>query len=217
MQCLNHPEVDQDVVRCLRCQQPFCPDCVVMLKGYWYCGPCKNEVVRDIQSGTAGTADLADIFPRIVAMIVDMILQSVIMVIVIVPIVFAMGGLAFISTGGGTRSETGAADAAITLGVMVFYGLMFVLSVGVPLCYDALFIARSGQTPGKMLVSIRVVGIDGTPVTRGQSWGRAAVKVGLSQACSCLGFLADDLPACFTNERTALHDMAASTRVVRAL
>ena len=44
MQCINHPEVDQDIVRCLRCQQPFCPDCVVMLRGYWYCGPCKAEI-----------------------------------------------------------------------------------------------------------------------------------------------------------------------------
>jgi uncharacterized RDD family membrane protein YckC len=217
MQCLNHPEADQDVVRCLRCQQPFCPDCVVMLKGYWYCGPCKDEVVRDIQSGTVGMADLASIGQRILAAILDGLLQSVAMMILFVPLVFAVGGLAVLggSAEGGPASQ--AAEAATVVGVMVFYAIMFALSVGVPLCYEALFVARNGQTPGKMVVSIRVVSIDGTPATRGQAWGRAAIKVGLAQACSCLGFLADDLPACFTTERTALHDMAASTRVVRAL
>ena len=219
MQCVNHPEVDQDVVRCLRCQQPFCPDCVVMLKGYWYCGPCKDEVVRDIQSGTGGTADLATIGQRILAAILDGLLQTVAIMILFVPIIFALGGLAFLSaaTGEGGGKGNDAAEAATAVGVMVFYALSFLLSMGVPLLYEALFISRNGQTPGKMVVSIRVVGVDGTPVSRGQAWGRAAIKVGLSQACSCLGFLADDLPACFSTERTALHDMAAGTRVVRAL
>jgi len=217
MQCLNHPEVDQDVVRCLRCQQPFCPDCVVLMRGYWYCGPCKDEVVRDIQSGTGGAqADLATIGQRILAALLDGLIQGVGMMIVIVPIVLLMGGMAAVVSDS-SKGTSDAAGAVMGIGLVVFYGLIFLLSIGVPIVYDGLFVARSGQTPGKRALSIRVVDASGGPVSGGQAWGRAAVKTGLAQACSCVGFLADDLPACFTLERTALHDLVASTRVVRAL
>jgi len=212
MQCSNHPEVDQDVVRCLRCQQPFCPDCVVMLRGYWYCGPCKNEQVRDIQSGTTAVFELASIGRRFVASMIDSLIEGLALMVFIIPFIFVMGGAAAMA---GSQGKSEAAEAAMGLTVIVMYALMLVLSIAVPLVYEALMLQRRGQTLGKMALSIQVVTADGTMLTRGQAWGRSAMKVALAQVCSCFGVLADNLPAFFTAEKTALHDMAVRTRVVR--
>lgn len=213
MQCTNHPEVDQDIVRCLRCQQPFCPDCVVMLRGYWYCGPCKTEQVRDIQSGTTTVFELATIGRRFVAALLDSLIVGAVMMVFMVPFFFVIGGAAAMSGSGGQPSE--AATAALGVSVVVMYAVILLASIAVPLVYEALMLARRGQTLGKMALSIQVVTAEGTMLSKGQAWGRAAMKVGLSQFCSCVGLLADYLPAFFTVEKTTLHDMAPRTRVVR--
>jgi uncharacterized RDD family membrane protein YckC len=214
MQCFNHPEVDQDIVRCLRCQQPFCPDCVVMLRGYWYCGPCKDEQVRDIQSGTTSVFELASMGRRFGAAVVDGLVQTFGILLVVVPFVFLMVGMvATTASTGGQPSD--AAQAAVGLGILAMYGVILLISIGLPIVYEALMVARRGQTLGKMALSIQVVTAEGAMLTRGQAWGRAAMKVALAQACSCVGLLADNLPAFFTVEKTTLHDMAVGTRVVR--
>lgn len=213
MQCTNHPEVDQDIVRCLRCQQPFCPDCVVMLRGYWYCGPCKTEQVRDIQSGTTSAFELASVGRRTVAALLDSLIVGAAMMVFMVPFFFVIGGAAAMTGAGGEPSE--AAAAAMGVSVLVMYMVILGLSIALPLVYEALMLARRGQTLGKMALSVQVVSAEGTALSPGQAWGRTAMKVGLSQFCSCVGLLADYLPAFFTVEKTALHDMAARTRVVR--
>lgn len=213
MQCTNHPEVDQDIVRCLRCQQAFCPDCVVMLRGYWYCGPCKDEQVRDIQSGTTSAFELASIGRRFVAALLDGLLQTFVLLLLMVPFFFLLAGMAATTGAGGEPSE--AAQAALGFGVLGMYAVVLFVSIALPLVYEALMLAKRGQTLGKMALSIQVVTADGAMLSRGQAWGRAGMKVALAQFCSCLGLLADYLPAFFTVERTALHDMAVKTRVVR--
>ena len=213
MQCTNHPEVDQEIVRCLRCQQAFCPDCVVMLGGYWYCGPCKDEQVRDIQSGTTTPFELASMGRRFVAALLDGLLESCALLLLMVPFLMLMAGVVATSSQGGEPSE--AASAVLGIGALGMYGLILFASIAVPLVYEALMVARRGQTVGKMALSIQVVTADGAMLTRGQAWGRAAMKVALAQFCSCLGLLADNLPAFFTPDKTTLHDMAVKTRVVR--
>jgi uncharacterized RDD family membrane protein YckC len=214
MQCTNHPEVAEDIVRCLRCQQPFCADCVVMLRGYWYCGPCKDEQVRDIQSGTTSVFELASVGRRFVAALLDSLLEGAALMVLMIPFIFIMAGAAA-TTAGASSGPSEAAQAALGLTVIAMYGVILAASIAIPLVYEALMVARRGQTLGKMALSIQVVTADGTMLTRGQAWGRAAMKVALAQFCSCVGLLADNLPAFFTVEKTTLHDMAVRTRVVR--
>jgi uncharacterized RDD family membrane protein YckC len=213
MQCLNHAEVDQGIVRCLRCQQPFCADCVVMLRGYWYCGPCKGEIVRDIQSGTTATYELASIGRRFVATLIDGLVQGAAMMVVMIPFLALMGGMAAVAGQGGRNDD--AAAAMMGLSVVGFYVVVLFLSIGLPLVYEGWMVQKRAQTLGKMAMGLMIVTVDGGPPSKGQAWGRAAMKVALAQVCSCFGLLADDLPAFFTTEKTALHDMAAQTRVVR--
>jgi uncharacterized RDD family membrane protein YckC len=102
------------------------------------------------------------------------------------------------------------AQAAI-LPVVPLTGFVALLAI----VYMLLFTAASGQTIGKMLVGLKVVGpaesgAAGAPLTIGRAAARAMLTLP-TVATLGLGWL----PACF-GERLALHDRLAHTRVVRA-
>ncbi len=76
--------------------------------------------------------------------------------------------------------------------------------------YVAAFTVAGGQTIGKMMLSLRVIGDDGRPIDAAGGMLRALgcmlvpVTLGLSY-----------LPALFTSDHRALHDRLAGTRVVQ--
>jgi uncharacterized RDD family membrane protein YckC len=75
--------------------------------------------------------------------------------------------------------------------------------------YLVTFTVAGGQTLGKMLTGLRVVGVTG-PVDLGRSLARAAGCL-VSLATAGLGFL----PALVSSDGRAIHDRLAGTRVVR--
>jgi uncharacterized RDD family membrane protein YckC len=77
--------------------------------------------------------------------------------------------------------------------------------------YLVAFVAAGGQTIGKMITGIRVVGDDGRRVDAAGAALRAA-GCAVSLATAGLGYL----PALTTADGRALHDRIAGTRVVRA-
>jgi len=87
-----------------------------------------------------------------------------------------------------------------------FVGFLVTLGFG----YIAAFTIAGGQTIGKMLLSLRVIGDDGRRVDAAGGMIRALgcllvpVTLGLSY-----------LPALFTSDHRALHDRLAGTRVVK--
>jgi uncharacterized RDD family membrane protein YckC len=76
--------------------------------------------------------------------------------------------------------------------------------------YVAAFTVAGGQTVGKMIMNLRVIGADGRPVDaasgmlRAVGWMLVPVTLGLSY-----------VPALVTSDHRALHDRLAGTRVVR--
>jgi uncharacterized RDD family membrane protein YckC len=94
---------------------------------------------------------------------------------------------------------------APTAGFLVLVGLGYLL----------LFTAAGGQTIGKMLFGIRVVGDDTPYATGGTLSLRQAVYREVVSLPSVLALGLGFLPALFGDER-ALHDRLAQTRVVRA-
>lgn len=82
--------------------------------------------------------------------------------------------------------------------------------------YLSTFVAASGQTIGKMAAGIRVIPADpAAPASERVSFGQAVVRAAgylVSALPVGLGFL----PAFFGQERRALHDRLADTRVVKA-
>jgi uncharacterized RDD family membrane protein YckC len=194
MPCVNHPAVNVGLVRCRRCGQTFCRSCVVALRGQYYCARCKQEQLRDIQSGTeAGVLELSSIGRRFGAMWVD----SFVLLAVLMPLFIAVGVAA--ATAG--RAQPG----------LGFNVLAMVVAAAIMFVYEGLMLSSRGQTLGKMAVGIKVVTPEGRDISGGQAWGRALTRQVFFSYLSLVNYL----PALFTKQKTAIHDMAAKTRVVR--
>ncbi|MBN2369934.1 MAG: RDD family protein [Vicinamibacteria bacterium] len=207
--CVHHADIHEGLVTCRRCGRRFCGDCVVALRGAFYCMECKIEHVRDIQSGLppgtldpAGISDLAGIGRRFAAIWIDGFIQAIATYAIIIPVGLVIGATSSLQ-GPAARGEF--PPAMVFLMVMI-YGLGF----GLPLVYEGLMLSRRGQTLGKMALGIKVVTPEGDDISTGQAWGRATAKLLLA---SCMGVTY--LPALFTQEKTTLHDLLAKTRVAR--
>jgi uncharacterized RDD family membrane protein YckC len=87
-----------------------------------------------------------------------------------------------------------------------FVGFLATLMFG----YVAAFTVAGGQTIGKMVLSLRVIGDDGRPVDAAGGMLRA---LGCMLVPMTLGL--SYLPALFTSDHRALHDRLAGTRVVQ--
>jgi uncharacterized RDD family membrane protein YckC len=197
--CTNHPEIKQGILRCTRCGRPFCPSCVIRLRGFVYCASCKGEQVRDIQSGSVtGELELATVGRRFGAQFIDGLLFGC---IAGVGVAVAMPML--------LRASQGATPGAAPPNA--FMALMMVAVIGSIIVYEGLMLQTRGQTLGKMALGIKVVTAEGKDIGGGQAWGRAVVRQVFFSYLS----LIDCLPALFTKQRTCLHDMIAKTRVVR--
>ncbi len=194
MACVNHPAVNVGLVRCRRCGQAFCRSCVVALRGQYYCARCKQEQVRDIQSGTeAGVLELASIGRRFGALWVD----SIVLIVLIIPLSIALG----MASAAAGKAEPGRGFSFL---VMVVVGAIW-------FAYEGLMLSSRGQTLGKMAVGIKVVTAEGRDISGGQAWGRALIRQVFFEYIALVNYL----PALFTKQKTAIHDMAAKTRVVR--
>jgi uncharacterized RDD family membrane protein YckC len=100
------------------------------------------------------------------------------------------------------------AHALRTLTSKLFAG---VVAPAAEILYAGVLLQHGGQTIGKMLLGVKVTRPDGTSISTAQAWGRSIVA-GLFVN---LLALIDCLPALFTPDRTAIHDIFANTRVVR--
>ena len=98
-------------------------------------------------------------------------------------------------------------DQAGRLPLAPLFGFLALLNGG----YLTLFIAASGQTMGKMMTGVKVVAMDGGAVPFGHAvlrailWLLTIVPLGIGA-----------LPAFLTDDRRALHDRLANTRVIKA-
>lgn len=54
--------------------------------------------------------------------------------------------------------------------------LLLVLDYAILLCYSTLFVSGRGQTPGKIMTSLRIIGADGGGVSQVQALVRSVVK-----------------------------------------
>ncbi|HVG22965.1 MAG TPA: RDD family protein [Thermoanaerobaculia bacterium] len=192
MICRNHVDVSEGVRRCSRCGGTFCRNCLVDLHSGSFCAACKTEQLFDVRSGVDfGPMRLSGFWQRAGAYMLDYLIQLVAMYAFMIPI-----GLL-----GGLTSKNGQ-----PYWILVMYPIGF----AVVIAYEALMLSmKDGQTVGKMALRIRVVRPDGSPLTKGQAWGRAVMRL----IFGCL-FLVDYLVFFFTAERTTLHDMVVGTRVV---
>jgi uncharacterized RDD family membrane protein YckC len=196
MICRNHVDVEEGVRRCSRCGGTYCPDCLVTIGDQPFCATCKTEQLMDVRSGVDRTRLVYGTFwPRLGAYVIDYIIQ-------IIPIYAIMGIVMLIAGAGVLAAEK------LSAWLLVIYIPAFLI----PICYEALMLQMKGQTVGKMALRLRVVRPDGSRITSGQAWGRAAMRIVLG--CLIIG---DYIPVFFTDEKTTLHDMVAGTRVIESI
>ena len=190
--CRNHPDAVEGLSYCSRCGQTFCPDCLVTIRGNTFCASCKAEQMRDLASGVDQSAlELAGIGRRFGALFIDSLVLSIPIIIVMVSVI------AVTVSGKSNFNPIWVQPAAL-------------VAVGLYVVYEGLMLASRGQTLGKMSMKIKVVRVDGTAISTGQAWGRAFMRQILASCLSIFNYL----PAFFTKDRTCLHDLVASTRVV---
>lgn len=201
MPCKNHPFVEDRLTRCSRCAEAFCPDCIVEIGGLPYCLSCKTESMRDLRSGVPfRELDMATIGRRFAAIFIDGLLIMVPMMILAFAVMIPLG---LLTADSGDEMPPALAifgNIFVSLGAAAIYVL-----------YEGLMLASGGQTVGKKAMKIKVVTAEGGPLTSGQAWWRALSRQILA-IVPCLGLI-DNLVA-FGQERTAIHDMMAKTRVV---
>ena len=193
MNCVNHPAVEEGVYPCDRCGIAYCSDCVVTLQGRRYCANCKTERLADLRSGVDTTQlQLAGIGRRFAAIWVDGFILTI-------PLMAIMFGVMFPMVFAGKSTPPPAWTSWI--------GWVF---APVYIVYEGIMLKARGQTLGKMALGIRVVQANGQDISGGQAWGRAVVRGVFVSLLSLINYA----PAFFTKEKTAIHDMAAKTRVV---
>jgi uncharacterized RDD family membrane protein YckC len=90
--------------------------------------------------------------------------------------------------------------------------LLWLVSINtfVAMIYTVYFVHRYEATPGKMLLGLRVVRADGARLALGRNFGRF-----WGEQITGLTFLVGYVMAAFDEEKRALHDFIANTRVVR--
>jgi uncharacterized RDD family membrane protein YckC len=202
MPCKNHPLVEEPLVRCARCGEAFCPNCIVEIGGSPYCAVCKGEILGDLRAGRpAAGPELASIGRRFGAIFLDGLILGLPLGAVVLGVFASLGLFSGISAG--KAPDLGlfwAMEGVLFLGAFVSWVL-----------YEGLMLRRSGQTVGKKAMRIRVVSAEGSPLSPGQAFGRAAMRQVLG-IVPCLG-LVNYLTA-FGEQRTCIHDMVARTRVI---
>ncbi len=89
--------------------------------------------------------------------------------------------------------------------------LLQVFSTVISLFYWIFFTGNCGQTPGKMLLRIQVVRVDGDNLGYGKAFYREVVGKFLSGIIFAIGYLM----AAFDDQKQGLHDRMAKTYVIK--
>lgn len=200
MPCKNHPSEEDWLTRCSRCAEAFCPDCIVEIGGLPYCLDCKTESMRDLRSGVPfRVLDMASVGRRFVALVIDFLIVTLPVIVVAFLVLIPYGLIE-------ANDDVIPTPLAIVTNLFVALG-----GAALKVVYEGLMLASGGQTVGKKAMKVKVVTAEGSEITTGQAWGRAASRQLLSLV-PCLGLI--NYLVAFGQERTAIHDMMAKTRVV---
>lgn len=139
-------------------------------------------------------------------------IDSVILSVAITPLSWMMI-IAMVPLGAMNSSPTGESainpdQAAWPMVMMV--SMIALLSLGLTIAYDLWFTVKKGGTPGKLLLSLKIIRTSGEPLSWPRAWGRLGAYI-LSGLTLYIGYII----AAFDEEKRALHDHICDTRVVR--
>jgi uncharacterized RDD family membrane protein YckC len=146
--------------------------------------------------------EFAGFWRRLVAYVIDGVIINIIFAVLLIIVIIAhLAGAA--SDGTAVFSAMMNAESLSFTGVAVF-GFYIVLFIG----YFTYFHGINGRTPGKMLLGLQVLSVDGTPVGFGIAFLRSVGY--LLSAIFYIGFIW----AAFDRKKQGWHDKIAATVVI---
>lgn len=178
----------------------------------WLAAAERHELVWDLprpevesESPSALVFYRAGFVPRLVAFVADWMVILFLVNLVVMPWRESLQEL--LKQVQGQLELTG--DAQPDLWLLLKFQLIFTaLYIAVSLVYSVGFQGRFGATPGKRLLGLRVVTLDGSPLSYGGAFRRYCAEL-LSVLSFGLGYLMVLAP-----EKRALHDILTGTQVV---
>lgn len=181
--------------RCVDCFGFYAADDTVTLHEGPVCARCKPFALQRLREGVPARSSsrYAGFWIRVGAYMLDYLIKLPVQILA--QVCTTLLPLAFPGRGQGWA--------------MAGFGLLLVLNICLELGYDIFFTGRFAATPGKMVCGLRVVRSDGSKVTYGRATGRVFGKW-LSSLTLCIGYIMVG----FDEEKRALHDHLADTRVV---
>jgi uncharacterized RDD family membrane protein YckC len=184
---------------CRECGRPFPASELVAIGPTSVCAMCKPAYLQKLREGgaTAGARHYGGFWIRAAARIVDAILLNVAFLVVRIPF-----GIAMFAPGT-------ARNPAAVMAMMAPLLLITFLSMVAAACYEIFFIAKRGATIGKMILGLKVIRADGSPLSLGLSTGRYFAQF-INSFTLGIGYLM----AGFDVQKRALHDRICETRVI---
>lgn len=178
----------------------------------WLVAAERHELVWDLprpevesESPAALVFYRAGFVPRLIAFLADWMVILFLVNLVVMPWRESLQEL--LKQVQGQLELTG--DAQPDLWLLLKFQLIFTaLYIAVSLVYSVGFQGRFGATPGKRLLGLRVVTLDGSPLSYGGAFRRYCAEL-LSVLSFGLGYLMVLAP-----EKRALHDILTGTQVV---
>jgi len=154
---------ETDLVKCDITGAWVNPDEIIEFQGYRVCAAGKEELLARLRSGEAmpGEMERPSVLLRFGCIFLDGILLGAVGVVINLAVV----GAAFANQ---DTMEEG----------MVMQGVAQLLVVAIGLAYFTILHGTKGQTIGKMAGKIRVVNMDGSPITMGKALWRAVAYQG---------------------------------------
>jgi uncharacterized RDD family membrane protein YckC len=194
----------------------FCARCGLKVEeGVRYCPACGQEVGTPVVRPPTGVSAQAAAPPRyagfwlrFVAHLIDGVILGIPFFLIVMLPIFALGGLHFLVR----RGAVGPPDPAFVAAVFLRFFFAIALFVVAQWLYFAGMESSARQaTFGKAAMSLRVTGLAGQHLTFGHATGRYFAKIISGLIPLGIGYFM----AGFTEKKQALHDMIASTLVLR--
>ena len=147
---------------------------------------------------------------RLVAVIIDVIIIGVAQSFIIVPLLAAVG-LGFASNAENMDFTNPEESAGMIAGIMALIGGYWILATCIQILYFTFMESSKNQaTVGKMAMGIIVTDLNGGKLDFSKALVRNLCKI-ISNLTMLIGYIM----AAFTEKKQALHDMLASTLVVK--
>jgi len=152
----------------------------------------------------------AGFWVRFAAFLIDGVILGIPFFLVAIGLIFRLGRFGLLAR----RGRFGPPDAAFMGPVILGFFFAFAIFIVVRWLYFAGMESSARQaTFGKAAMSLRVTDLKGQPLTFGRATGRFFAKIVSGLIPLAIGYVM----AGFTEKKQALHDMIASTLVLRNL